>query len=622
MSLKPIAGTAKKRKFLAFDLEWVPPDDITRPVLEEKWNGPRYSKPMELRLVGVFDGEEYRFYKSIREFLDEEMVPKNKGCWFYAHFGGLADMEFVFDEIIRIAAEDGGYAYRIRSCFSGSAAIITKVMRGKQTWTFVDSFWLIREKLSKIGKELGMMKLEEEKRRTKKEAREYFRSTSLPKLMDYNEQDNRILHAAVEKFEDVLMSIGGQLQMTIASTGMMLFRRRFLKRVIKTSEPFNEIIEQAYFASRVEVFNKAAENFLIYDINSSFPFAMTFPCPGNFRERRSTIPKGEGSIYFAEVDIEVPADLYLPPVPIRVGGRLFFPTGTWKTWLSGIDIDLAEKVGCKILRVHDVIQYDACDDLRDYALTIYEMRKAAKSSYEKLVFKYLLNCLYGKFAEGTIKTTIFVHPDKIDRDGMRMLMPGVWQLEKETQISHRHVPMSAWITAIARRTLYEHLDAAYKQTGIVHYCDTDSVATPAKLVSDPNELGALKLEKRMTWAKFVAPKVYQGEGEELQRDGSWKNVFLNRAKGFSLPDDKKEAVSELTEIIEGKEIYVQRMARIREICWGVASGALSDSRPVEVLIRKALTGKNITKRKQLDDGGTRPWRVSEILKLVKKEGQI
>ena len=55
-------------------------------------------------------------------------------------------------------------------------------------------------------------------------------------------------------------------------------------------------------------------------------------------------------------------------------------------------------------------------------------------------------------AEGLTKSTVLIHPELIDRENMERLMPGVWQIEKEAKVAHRHVPMSAWIVALSRKT--------------------------------------------------------------------------------------------------------------------------------------------------------------------------
>ena len=617
MALTKITNPRKKRTFLTFDLEWVPGEDLLDDAKNPKdpVSGKRLKERTDslvLRICGVVDGPcdgkrgEYRVYDTIGDFLRGELTSKNRGTWFYAHAGGSHDVEFVFDEIIKRSAEMGANAWKVKASFSGASAIIVHVTRGKNAWHFCDSYWLLRDGLASIGRAIGLPKLDEEERKTKADTVKYYRDTPIERLKPYNERDCAILWRAIDNFEHVLQSLGGQLQMTIASCAMHLFRRRFLRRDVETSHAVNEAARKAYFASRVEVFNTWAMDFLIYDINSSFPYSMTFPCPGDFRGARNSIPDSddERCIYLADVMIDVP-DMYLPPVPHRVGGRVFFPVGQWRTWLSSVDVRLLLREGGRILKVFEVLEFEAFQDLKDYALTVYEMRKNSDTSFEKLVYKYLLNALYGKFAETPDKEAIFINPEKIDRRVMKMIMPGVWAKTQTVPVAHMHVPISVHITAIARRTLYNYLKECERQGCSYHYVDTDSVATLAKLPTG-EKLGALKLEKKITEATFAAPKVYMGEGYELKKDGTWAPVKLNKAKGFSLPKNPEEARAKLLKIIEGQEIEVQRMARLRELY------RMQVSEPVEVVIRKALTGLMLSKRFHYPDGSTRPWSIDEL----------
>ncbi len=116
-----------------YDLEWVPGkfDPLGR---------------MPVRLVGVYDRERgYRCYQNVMAFLEHEMTHKNRGRWFYAHAGGLADFQFLLQKLIECKG------YKIKASCSGSSLIIVHVTRGKNSWHFVDSYWLLREKLRKIG---------------------------------------------------------------------------------------------------------------------------------------------------------------------------------------------------------------------------------------------------------------------------------------------------------------------------------------------------------------------------------------------------------------------------------------------------------------------------------------
>jgi hypothetical protein len=209
-----------------------------------------------------------------------------------------------------------------------------------------------------------------------------------------------------------------------------------------------------------------------------------------------------------------------------------------------------------------------------------------------------------------MKQEMLINPKEIDRTQMQMLQPGVWLQEKEAVIAHRHVIVSSFITAIARRTLYDFCQTCYQQEKPPYYMDTDSIATKADLPVDDKRLGALKLEKKMEWAEFVAPKIYRGEGYELMKDGTWKPKKVNKAKGFSLGQGQ-EAFEKLGRIIAGDRIGVQRMTRMRELYRTQIAGQYTTA-PFEMLVIKALTFEMLSKRFHYPDGETRPWSVEEL----------
>ena len=672
----PITSDRKYRRFGVLDLEWVPGETLPLPLnteveiegLREGHKLPlpaarRLTPPLKIRLAGYYDHqvagtddgkgepeviERYQCFESVRALIDFILVRENRSMWFFAHAGGLADMEFVLDELLeeikrQAGATDTGTTvygpggkkqvehaagtWKIKASFSGSSAIIIHVIKGKNAWHFVDSYWLLRDKLASIGKAIGIHKgdlpealawmaakfgrpVADFDSLSQAEKAAFFSDVPFSILRDYNKIDCEILWKAIHQFEAEIFELGGQLQQTIASTAMGLFRRAYLKRNIFTSEKLNQIAQESYFASRVEVVSRNAEDFFIYDINSSFPYAMTFPMPANLIGFRTTLPD-DGSdecIYLANVTIEVP-DMILPPLPYRKDGRVFFPVGRWRSWFTSTDIRLAEREGAKILKVHEVYVFEPFMDFSGYADDIYKKRAASTTSFRKLVLKYLMNSLYGKAAEGTMKQEMLINPEEIDRTKMQMLQPGVWLQDKETVISHRHVVVSSVITSIARRTLYDLAKECYRQGHPLYYCDTDSLATKATLPIDEKTLGALKLEKKMEWAEFVAPKIYRGEGFEL-KDGVWKPKLLNKAKGFSLGGGR-EAFDKLGRIIGGDRIGVQRMVRLREL-YRTQVGGQYTTAPFEMLVIKALTFESLCKRFHYPDGETRPWSVEEL----------
>ncbi len=566
--MKPRETMRPWRNYSVYDLEWVP-------------------GTLQIRTVGCFDGERFYSYETIHDFLASMLSSDNSGRWFYAHAGGLADVQFVLESLI------GDPRYNISAAFSGSSAIIVDIRRGRNRWRFVDSYWLLRDTLARIGEHMGMPKGGPTDGMSEEQVKAWYANVPLPELIDYNEQDCRILYRAIYNFEMELMEMGGSLQATVASCAMDLFRRVYLRSELPCSVRLNEKSRLAYVASRVEVFEKEVGECDYYDINSSFPYSMTKPLPGRIDVFGLDRIPDNGTQYLAHVTLKAP-ESYMPPLPYRYQNRIFFPQGSWDAWLFWPDVECLLEAGGDILKVHEVLTFHPMgDDLASYANDIYTRRKRS-SGFKKIVYKYLLNSLYGKFAESPTKEKMHINPNpqtlaRLDRS--QMLMPGVFVESFEAKIVHEHVALSACITAHSRRALYDFM----KEAREVYYCDTDGFAvSPDTSYTCDNELGGLKLEKQVRRAKFVRPKVY-----ELELTDGTK---IHKAKGFSLGRD---AERKFIDIIEGRDIELTRMARIKE---NLKRGVVV---PWETVITKGLR-ENFPKRSFDGAGKSRPWDVKEI----------
>lgn len=575
MALKPITKPAEQRRFLTYDLEW-------------------YPESLELRVIGLFDGERYSHYRSPSEFLRHVLTPEYAGAWFYAHAGGLYDIQFLIEEFSKAG-------WQVEAAFSGSAAIVVKVTEGRHSWFFIDSFWLLRDKLANIAKMVGMAK------------GECAFDAPLPELIAYNELDCRILWKAIAMFESFLCDLGGQLERTIASCAMGLFKRRYLSREVSVPREINDYARIAYIGSRVEVFAYQAMSGRDYDINSSFPSAMLEPQPCEvIKVGRGKLPsKGK---FLAEVELEVP-ECDLPPLPYRHKTGLFFPVGRWKTWLNDIDVRLAESSGAaRIKRVGRVKVFDEFSDLAGYASDIYERRLKADSPAEKYILKILLNSLYGKFGERAEKEKLYINPPakwlkQADKASLRMLAPGMFLYSQALPIPHEHVAVSANITAIARRSLYEFM----RECSELYYCDTDGFCCSERDTFPTSDaLGALKLVKELRAGvvngvsvpgfRGIAPKLYALNGPDGQ---------TIKAKGFSrIKRDGIESspmtYQEFIGLLEHKELPLEQFARLK----AVASS--DDMRPGKRTLKKTWRGNTRPKRAPAGKFGTRPWTVKEI----------
>ena len=543
-----------------------------------------------MRLCGVFDGKRYRWYDNVDDFINYELVSKNHGKWFYGHSGGRHDFQFIFHSLVK-----RGLSYKARAAFSGSSAIIVPVRKDRYIWTFIDSYYLLKGKLSDIGKWTGL-----EKGGGEEWTRERYATAPLEELIPYNKRDCEILYAAVNQFENTILELGGELQKTQASCALDLFRRKYLTQDIYTTKGVNRDARGAYFASRVEPFEKECGEAKYYDINSSFPFAMTFPVPGSLVRTYNHLPDSllqdvDSIPFIAYVDVTTP-ETYMPVLPRRIRNRVFFPVGRWTTWMTSIDLELLLSEGGKLNHVYVVKEFEAITCFRDYALDLFNRRKVSNDDFERAAYKYLLNSLYGKFAEDTKKQTMHLNPSAtvLARLNRRenMHVPGVWIEEQDRYIPHEHVPISAHITAIARRTIYNFMAMSRD----VYYCDTDGFAT-TDTYDTGKELGDLKLEKLIHKGRFIAPKLYHLFATV---DGELQNIV--KAKGFSLKDN----LAKFNRVVSGQQVEIERMMSIRE------NLKMNRTMPIEVMVKKSFKGKATPKRFFYPDGTSRPWYLSEL----------
>lgn len=622
MSLVPNLRIPKPRKIATYDLEWIP-------------------KTYELRLAGFYDGTRYRAFANVEALLNCILTREYRGWSIYAHAGGLADLTFLLEKLA--TRED----YRVTASFSGSSAIIVKIQRGKDVWTLYDSFWLLRDKLAHLAAFTGIAKGRDAWKCPGYPACGHVGRACLsapkcgcaegpepmcmfwaplPILKAYNERDCRILHAAVTGFQGMLLEIGSELRATVASTALTLFRTKYLSQKIPTSAAKNDMLRASYVASRVEVIKPALgsvgadETARYYDVNSSFPFAMLQPAPGAYigsSRHLPDAPPGEGNLYFADAEVEVPK-MFLPPLGARGrDGRIYFPTGRWRGLFPRADIELLQEHGGRVRKVHEVWSYEPWTDLALYASDLYARRAVAKNEgkdFLALLLKYLLNSAYGKFGEHREKEEMILHPwgegcphggehDAEDPETgetvascVTPLFPGCILVKAEKNVPHEHVAVASHITAVARGTLYRFMAQCDDD---LYYCDTDSIVTKRELPTS-SKLGGLKLEYEITGARFVQPKLY----DLRKRDSDGNEVREIRSKGFSRLD-----AEQFDALVAGREVEVTRMFRVKEAARAGRFGARDKNFGKRIRI-----GANRPKRAPDGDNRTRPWTVKEIHK--------
>jgi hypothetical protein len=121
-----------------------------------------------------------------------------------------------------------------------------------------------------------------------------------------------------------------------------------------------------------------------------------------------------------------------------------------------------------------------------------------------------LNYAYGKFAQGNEVTKLFPLEKAKLKGGDTILFDLVLRKEKTKYPRYANCVWACHVTAYARHTLYQGLQAVSKNARLL-YCDTDSILYQAEEMQIPHstELGAFKFEGEFSYAHFKLPKLYR-----------------------------------------------------------------------------------------------------------------
>jgi hypothetical protein len=196
----------------------------------------------------------------------------------------------------------------------------------------------------------------------------------------------------------------------------------------------------------------------------------------------------------------------IPPLPLP-GERLYFPVGTFEVVTWGPELMNAEQLGCRV-QVLEGIEYDPEPEaFTDYIATLYKMKQQGGAM--KVIAKFAMNSLYGKFAErGNTWTLISGELPKPGVKGSPLLDTvlndelGIIARTGYRESPHMLHHIGGWITSCARVQLHTIL---MRSQGTA-YCDTDSVWSETDFPADDN-LGGLHTEP-VSSCYFAAAKLY------------------------------------------------------------------------------------------------------------------
>lgn len=536
MTFKPSAYTIKNIKLCTFDIETDYPDN-----------------PTDILLVGFYDGEIYRCFDNMDDFIKFVIRKKYYNYNIYAHNGGRFDFKFLLDSL-----NNFDYDFHIVDVNGNilQIQIPTQYYRNdkgelliKYTINFRDSYMLMKDSLHKLSHSFNVPHKKVECNffdRSKKDYVDKFDNWGM--FREYLEYDCKGLYECIKLFENVIHDYGGNIKLTIASTALSLFRNNYLKswiypinKEIKIGHLLGKDIKinieneirKYYIGGRTEIDKRYGEYLFYYDINSLYPYMMfnyDFPVSAPLFILPEQISKNDKGFFMCDIYYDN-CKSGLPFLPMKLFNKnfnkLIYPVGKW-SGLYDIDvINYAKSLGYKIdIKYGFIFDYEPI--FKNFITDMYSLRKE-NDSYN-IIFKYFMNTSYGKYAQKRETSQIIKMKDlELFKD--MDIEPyiddlGLYKVKKQIDSNHIIPSISSRVTQLAQLELYKWYEKADYD---IYMSDTDSFITSKHLNSSKN-LGDIKLEYTIDKGVFLFPKFYCFEGQEEKTGNS---ITVKRMKGFS-----------------------------------------------------------------------------------------
>lgn len=531
----------------------------------------------EFYMGGIYSKNGYKSFYDKQEFIDEF----KKAMYYGNTYVVATNLSF---DLVGIYFNQKEWNSLDIVMIGGRMIFANLTNRKRQRLTFLDSLNYAPFSVELMGKILGLPKLDSPKALGKIPKNEKERL----ELEIYNKRDCEVTYKFMQFLDKGFSEAGGKMKTTIASTALDIFRRRYLRRSVKKESAvlgFNveQFIFESYFGGRTEVFKRGRiENMKLYDINSLYPSAMLneYPDPNtavwNEQGTERNIKKYEGC---TRVIMYCPKEMKYPLLPMRIEGKLIFPTGRIEGVFTHIEIRRALELGYELLKIQEQLIYKKTwYPFREYVNDLYEKRMKYKKEKNKmeLVYKLLLNSLYGKFGQKNLTETVFFNKEFLTEEQIEKVHQnpnaemtddknGVITEKKTCEESFVLPILCSYTTAHGRILLHKYLTECEG-----YYCDTDSIVTD-KEIEESTRLGGMKLEYDIEEGVLVKPKMYYlktKEGDEIVKlKGVPKKLLYN--------GDKIRLNKEIFyHILKGGNVEYQKFTKLKE---GVKRGILPNS---------------------------------------------
>ncbi len=519
------------------------------------------TKNKDLVMAGFYDGIEYKYFLKINDLIDYFL--KNCDNYIvYSHFGGKYDMLFIFEAKDYIFSK--GFTIEDIIIVAGAVmAFSIKKYKNKKCiykLKFADSYRVLKGSLKNLTADFNVSHLKKE---FDFESGKEFKIT--PENIDYNKYDCIGLYEILDIFFNKYAK-GIGYTISIGSASMKVYKNNFEKEPLNVLNNYTEnFVRETYYGGRCEVFKKHLDKGYYYDVNSLYPYVMSLDIPyGYYFEVLKYEPELIG---FYKADVYIPENLNIPPIPYRYKNKLIFPTGYLNdVYLTSAEIDLLKAMGGSFDIKQGICFEDKKPVFKEFIDYYYNLKLEAeinKNSSDRLIAKFFLNNLYGKFGQGRENEKYFF----LDNTNINILDKKIKLYDFDLNIYFKTEKskskdikpyISSWITSGGRVELYKWFIKALFD---IYYCDTDGFLTKTKLETS-NRLGDIKLEGIATDFIFNAPKDYKGflDGKPIEkRKGFFKGqieneVIIKTASFKEAIKNNKNIISEKYNFLKDKKI--------------------------------------------------------------------
>lgn len=362
------------------------------------------------------------------------------------------------------------------------------------------------------------------------------------------------LMRALDHFAALADSWGVIIGRTLGSTAWKSAEEALGLEDRKWKRDLWEEVRGAYHGGRAEVFRRWSKAGEVQDVNSMYPWALTQPVPvgdPKVLEGRSALRawvNGAAGVFRATV--HVPADTWIPPLPISTASGVAFPTGTVRGHWPRPELEHALESGARVERIHSAVTWKReAAIFKPWVEKMYALRMDyGKSTREGKWLKWIVNALTGKLGTRAESRRIKINPDlatlaicrceldyacacggyrPVDETGR------IWEqiVERDTVEGCAHPEWSSYLTGRARVRLRRKLIEPGDDSAV--YCDTDSSWGEGSRPSfTGDELGEWQPQGAYRDFEALGPKAYHAwvAKEETTRlkgipkPGPWEEV--------------------------------------------------------------------------------------------------